>query len=102
MTIFTIQYQLGGWREGCDVPCGEVHRASLDRKWVNIGKVFSAESSSRRQVPSSALALPPDLPADVHHRAVHLLAHRQQGQQPRGPRLQDEGGQPAVEGNPID
>ena len=67
-------------------------------------RFFSAEdkSLSRRQVPSSALALPPDLPADVHHRAVHLLAHRQQGQQPRGPRLQDEGGQPAVEGNPID
>ena len=57
---------------------------------------------SRREVPSSALAVPSHLPADVHHRVVHLLAHRQQGQQPRGPRLQDEGGQPAAEGNSID
>ena len=57
---------------------------------------------SRREVPSSALAVPSHLPADVHHRVVHLLAHRQQGQQPGGPRLQDEGGQPVVERDPID
>ena len=65
---------------------------------------FPAEDKCfcRREVPSSALVVPVDLPADVHHRAVHLPAHREQGQQPGGPRLQDEGDQPAVEGNPID
>ena len=60
------------------------------------------KSLSRRQVPSSALAVPADLPADVHHRAVHLPAHREQGQQPGGPGLQNEGDQPVVEGNPTD
>ena len=34
LTLFT-QHQLRGWWEGCDVPCGQVHRASLNRKWVN-------------------------------------------------------------------
>ena len=74
----------------------ESERLSREKRAVVVVDI------SRREVPPAALVVPVDLPADVHHRPLHLLAHRQQGQQPRGPRLQDEGGQPAVEGNPID
>ena len=80
-----------------------IGQVSIESGWTS-GEAFSsgAKTFPRCQVPASALVVPPDLPADVHHRALHLPAHRQQGQQPGGPRLQDEGDRPASEGDPPD
>ena len=52
----------------------ESERLSREKRAVVVVDI------SRREVPPAALVVPVDLPADVHHRPLHLLAHRQQGQ----------------------